>query len=313
MESICQVCQQKLKDTQGRPEGLHVDFFSCPQCGDYFVSKSVLSVLPGKLESEKDAGAKISHMLRQAYEYGEIPTLYTNTIVEILKRKLPNPREQADLFIRWLGKTIDGPGETIDVNSVTHKSILGAKSDAGFALIVKHLVDSGPLNGTTFDTMGASFGANVTLSFEGWDYYEDLNRGSSNYRKAFIAMKFGDQILDHIVDSVFKPFVKQAGFDLFKLDDEPKAGLIDDRLRVEIQSSQFLIADLSHDNPGAYWEAGYAEGLGKPVIYTCEKSKFEKEKTHFDTNHHLTIIWNSSNSRSHALSLKTRCLEIYFS
>lgn len=101
MESICQVCQQKLKDTQGRPEGLHVDFFSCPQCGDYFASKSVLSVLPGKLESGKDAGAKISHMLRHAYEYGEIPTLYTNTIVEILKRKLPNPREQADLLDGW--------------------------------------------------------------------------------------------------------------------------------------------------------------------------------------------------------------------
>lgn len=304
MESICQVCQQKLKDTQGRPEGRHVDFFSCPQCGEYFASKSVLSVLPAKLESEKDAAAKISNMLRQSYEYGQIPTLYTSTIDEILKRKLPNPREQADLFIRWLGKTIDGPGETIDVKSVTHKSIIGAKSDEGFALIVKHLVDSGLLNGFTSDTMGAPFGANVTLSFEGWDYYEHLSRGSSNYRKAFIAMKFGDKVLDHIVNSVFKPSVKRAGFDLFKLDDEPKAGLIDDRLRVEIQSSQFLIADLSHDNPGAYWEAGYAEGLGKPVIYTCEKSKFKKEKTHFDTNHHLTIIWNSENPDDAGKSLR---------
>ena len=110
--------------------------------------------------------------------------------------------------------------------------------------------------------------------------------------------------MDQIVDSVFKPSVKQAGFDLIKLDDEPKAGLIDDRLRVEIQSSQFLIADLSHDNPGAYWEAGYAEGLGKPVIYTCEKSKFETDKTHFDTNHHLTIIWGLDNPDHAGKSLK---------
>jgi len=35
-------------------------------------------------------------------------------------------------------------------------------------------------------------------------------------------------------------------------------------------------------NPGAYWEAGYAEGLGKPVIYTCEEAKFV-EASHFDT------------------------------
>lgn len=292
MESFCQVCKQKLKEIQSLPERRDGDFFSCPQCGDYCASRTALSVLPSKLESEKDAGAKISHMLRQAYEYGDIPTLYTTTIDEVLRRQLPNPREQADFFIRWLGKTLEGPGQMIDVDSVNHKSIIGAKSDEGFALIVKHLLENGMLNGHASDTMGAPFGANITLSFEAWDYYEVLIRGKTNYRKAFIAMKFGDQVLDKIVESVFKPSVKQAGFDLIKLDDEPKAGLIDDRLRVEIQSSQFLIADLSHDNLGAYWEAGYAEGLGKPVIYTCEKSKFVNEKTHFDTNHHLTIVWD---------------------
>ena len=38
-----------------------------------------------------------------------------------------------------------------------------------------------------------------------------------------------------------------------------------------IRDAKFVIADLTHDNNGAYWEAGYAEGLGKPVIYICEK------------------------------------------
>ena len=80
--------------------------------------------------------------------------------------------------------------------------------------------------------------------------------------------------------------------------------MIDDRLRVEIQSSDFIVADLTHDNLGAYWEAGYAEGLRKPVIYTCEKEKFEKEKTHFDTNHHLTIIWDKTDPLKAGESLK---------
>lgn len=304
MFTNCQVCKQKLKESKERPEGIDVDFFSCPQCGNYIASGSALSVLPSKLEKEKDAGAKISHILRQANEYGSTPTLYTNTIDEIIKRKLPNPKEQADLLIRCLGKALDGPGQMIDINSVDHRSIIGAKSDEGFALIVKHLIDNDMLEGHISDEMGSPFGAIITLSFEAWDYYEDLIRGKSNYRKAFIAMKFGDEVLNEIVDSTFKPSVKQAGFDLIKLDDEPKAGLIDDRLRVEIQSSQFLIADLSHDNPGAYWEAGYAEGLGKPVIYTCIKEKFEKDKTHFDTNHHLTIIWDPENPDDTGKSLK---------
>ena len=33
--------------------------------------------------------------------------------------------------------------------------------------------------------------------------------------------------------------------------------------------------------------------MGKPVIYTCEKSVFDDKDhaTHFDTNHHLTVVW----------------------
>jgi nucleoside 2-deoxyribosyltransferase len=106
-----------------------------------------------------------------------------------------------------------------------------------------------------------------------------------------------------LLDQVLKPAAKRAGFDLFKLDDRPKAGLIDDRMRVEIRASDFVVADLTHDNLGAYWEAGYAEGLGKPVIYTCKRSKFDSTKTHFDTNHHLTIIWDEADSEDAGLQL----------
>ena len=105
-------------------------------------------------------------------------------------------------------------------------------------------------------------------------------------------MKYGDSELDRIVREYFRPAVVSTGFELYRLDDIPKAGLIDDRLRVEIRTSRFLISDLTHENAGAYWEAGFAEGLGKPVIYTCEKAKFDSYKTHFDTNHHLTVIWD---------------------
>ena len=117
-------------------------------------------------------------------------------------------------------------------------------------------------------------------------------------------MKFGDEDLDNLLETILKPSVKQAGFELLNLNDRPRAGLIDDRMRVEIQASDFLVADLTHDNFGAYWEAGYAEGLGKPVIYICEKNKFEAQKTHFDTNHHLTIIWDKTSPKEAGEKLK---------
>jgi nucleoside 2-deoxyribosyltransferase len=106
-----------------------------------------------------------------------------------------------------------------------------------------------------------------------------------------MAMQFGDKELNHTVDRCFRPSVDRAGFDLRVLTDRQPAGLIDDQLRVSLRTSRFVIADLTHGNNGAYWEAGFAEGLGRPVIYTCRKAEWDERKTHFDTNHLVTIIW----------------------
>ena len=47
--------------------------------------------------------------------------------------------------------------------------------------------------------MGAPGRGQVTLSFKGWDYYTQLKQGGKTYRKAFMAMKFGDPTLDEIL------------------------------------------------------------------------------------------------------------------
>jgi hypothetical protein len=41
-------------------------------------------------------------------------------------------------------------------------------------------------------------------------------------------------------------------------------------------------------------EAGYAEGLDKPVIFVCEREKFDRAKTHFDTKHCTTVLWTGA-------------------
>ncbi len=121
-------------------------------------------------------------------------------------------------------------------------------------------------------------------------------------------MEYQDPELDRVVDDHFLPAVSLAGFTLRRLDDQPRAGLIDDRLRVEIKACRFLIADLSHGNRGAHWEAGYAEGLSQPVIYTCRDDVFNdpnhEHHPHFDTNHHLTVIWDPANIEDACRRLK---------
>jgi hypothetical protein len=213
------------------------------------------------------------------------PTLDSAVVQKILETaELPSPFEQADNLLRLIAERVDGPGELTTISYPQHQFIVGAKTEGGVRFLVGALMQRGLLTGKR--DQGWS---KVTPTLEGWQRYDELRRGTPTDRKAFMAMQFGDPELDHMFRGCFRRAVTQAGFTLSRLDDEPRAGSIDDRLRVEIQTSRFLIADLTNANNGAYWEAGYAEGLHKPVIYTCRSDAFDR--IHFDTSHLLTVKW----------------------
>lgn len=291
----CPVCKFAFAAVETDPSGRDAIKVDCAHCGIFGLTGSLHSTLPTLL-TQRDASPKLSHVIRKAHESGQYILVDTYTAEAVLANPLPRPREQADLLIQWLAVNSPGPGESIQVSYDSHGAIVGAKSHAGFSLLVDHLLSTDIATGPHTTFLSGESVAQIALTFAGWDAYENFRLGGNTYRKAFMAMKFGDADLDNFLGSCLKPAAKRAGFDLFKLDDRPKAGLIDDRMRVEIRASDFIIADLTHDNLGAYWEAGFAEGLGKPVIYTCERSKFEATRTHFDTNHHLTIVWDLSNT-----------------
>ena len=132
----------------------------------------------------------------------------------------------------------------------------------------------------------------INLTLKGWTEYEKEKRGKKAGNVGFIAMKFGNSSLETLIKVHIKPAVRDIGYELVDMRDVARAGIIDNLLRVQIRDSAFVLADLTDDNSGAYWEAGFAEGLGKPVIYLCEAAKFDEAKTHFDTNHSTTVVWD---------------------
>lgn len=290
--SQCPICLSDASSNghQSSGEGRYGEKFDCPRCGPFFASSSLLAILPHSLQGEETKRALLSHATRKMQR----ANLDTHIVEEILKGSLPSVFQQAENLVLWLGDHLNGPGETLDIDSAKYQSIVGSRTAAGLGFVLEHLFDTGMLTGHPVKTLSAPTSAvATTLTFEGWRWFDQLHRGAANSRRAFMAMKYGDATLDGVVDKAFRPALNKTGFTLHRLDDQPKAGLIDDRLRVEIRTSRFLIADLTHENAGAYWEAGFAEGLGKPVIYTCERSKFAESKTHFDTNHHLTVLWSA--------------------
>ena len=108
-------------------------------------------------------------------------------------------------------------------------------------------------------------------------------------------MQYGDEDLEAFAANHIKPVVTDTlYFALKDMRDISQAGVIDDLLRDALRKAKFVVADLTHGNNGAYWEAGFAEALDKPVVYICERERFNEVKTHFDTNHCTTVFWSSN-------------------
>lgn len=118
-----------------------------------------------------------------------------------------------------------------------------------------------------------------------------------NMEFGFMAMQFGEAQLEKIVDDHIKPTIQRSfNIEVNTARDIAQAGLIDEIIRDQIRKATFVLSDLTHGNNGAYWEAGFAEGVGVPVIYTCERRVFDQKRTHFDTNHLTTVFWSTDQS-----------------
>lgn len=309
MSEKCPVCNTDIPEPESSffDDGGKLESFSCPRCGDFKLNTKVLhpDILRDKiLNDDRIKIAKLSHWIRTRHEsllkegpddqrYRKAIVLDQDLVESILKNQRPSLKDQTDNFILWIGHHAETFDECVDVNKFAIVAIVGSATFEEFVFVFGYVKDEGLIRQRQgHDDIYLKAG----LSIAGWERYGDLKRATFDSHKAFMAMEYGHPDLDGLFRDVLKPAVSQTGFELFTLPERPKAGLIDDRLRVEIQTSRFLIADLTHENGGAYWEAGYAEGLGRPVIYTCEEEKFEKLKTHFDTNHHLTIKWNTGDT-----------------
>ncbi len=290
----CPICGEVIPDPQPRDYSDQHQF-NCHRCGR-FVATMITQTKISRLTWAQRA--LLSHRVRRMQRGGEYAVaVFENTWDSFrLDEPLPNAHEQADSLILWVGDNQISPETGAELSSPLVSAWIGANitpnaPTAGIGWLLRQqevisLILRGPsANGTEL----------LRLTMAGWARYQELKHQRVESRTAFMAMKFGDPELDGVVKDHFKPAVAQAGFELRLLTDSQPAGLIDDQLRVSLRRARFVIADLTHANNGAYWEAGFAEGLGRPVIYTCRKEEWEERKTHFDTNHMNTILWNPAN------------------
>jgi len=302
METRCRICGALLTSEPNKERYKDFTQYDCERCGQYAIENVFLH---GDIIDDYSYhhASVLSHRIRCMYQ-PEMKTVFVK-VKDLaswhLDDALPTPAEKLDKLILWMGEHQEAPWEEISINIPELSAILGDRIRPDVTLSfqeLRWLVNQKEAK-KFIESTSVTINKNplYALTFEGWNRYETIKNAEAQSRTAFMAMKF-DPELEIVVSKYFKPAVTKTGFELRLLTDGQPAGLIDDQLRVALRTSRFVLADLTHENKGAYWEAGFAEGLGKPVIYTCRKDVWDdfddngNRKIHFDTNHLVTIIWD---------------------
>ena len=149
-------------------------------------------------------------------------------------------------------------------------------------------------------------GANV-ISAQGWEHLEQSrNPKSGNRSDFFVAMAFRPHLVTAWEEGI-KPGAAAAGYVAKRVDSDHYIDKIDDRIMAGIRSSFGVIVDVTTQNAGAYFEAGFALGLGRPVVWTVHSDDIAK--VHLDTRQFNHIVWTDANDLK--TQLQTRLIAVF--
>ncbi|MHA1752116.1 MAG: hypothetical protein ACTSYZ_07075 [Candidatus Helarchaeota archaeon] len=275
MSDKCPVCQLN-SSVRGAPAGEDSVIIDCPRCGKFKMSGTAATsdftkYLPRHL---------LSGIIRNRYENGEKVFISTNDFKDAkYSIHIPkDPWDYIDLLLEHIYRKSGKIYKTTNFNINFDYPLLFAENPEEFKYYVDKSRELGfiePVNSEGY-----------RLAPEGWKRIPLIKTKKNN--NAFVAMWFDDSV-QKAWEKGIKPAIKETGYNPIRIDLQEHNEKICDRIIAEIKKSSFMIADFTGQRGGVYFEAGFALGLGIPVIWTCRDDDFDN--LHFDTRQYNHIKW----------------------
>lgn len=333
MNEHCSICKQELIDDPYYNDNITI--VNCPLCGKYMYPLSTEELL-GKLTPLEKDNLKIflfhNNGRRPAFigtdesysKYIESNPSRASSLVTLEKVHDWYPQtfaQRIDYILMCLGKHSHYVGEIVKFRFDDFCRLLFIHDErkdyshmqkelwTQIEYFCKYFKDKDyaiicpSTNGTT--NKKDDFRADCQLLTTGWSRIEEINRKNINNKKAFIAMKFGPET--EPLREAIKDGIKAAGYEPVIMNEVEHNKQIVPEMLYQIRNSKFVIAELSHHNNGAYYEAGYAFGVGKEVIHICSE-KALTDDLHFDVKQVNTITYKDDNLEELSEKIKHRII-----
>lgn len=303
----CLICNAPaLSSENPRNRVLSVE---CPRCGTYRADHYGVLALKGTDWSVEQIGAASGYLLRNAGMF-----LDSEGVVRLAAVTPPSVATKASRLLLEFGRLYLQPGISIAWNdwnvspglkmaaaiaaeNVTenhcNNSLIGklrwlGVASAGSAEELQWLVNE-CLRGEGFLSKGVSDGS-VVISPSGWNEINRLQEINVASGTGFVAMSFLPEF-DLLYSEGIEFGVNAAGYNAMRVDRTEHNNRIDDEIVANIKQSRFLVADFTLNRGGIYFEAGFAMGLGLPVIWLAREDQLGD--VHFDNRQYNFITWRN--------------------
>lgn len=211
---------------------------------------------------------------------------------EFLGRYPRTPLEFFDRALENLSLRLIHPTEPFVPNILTYREIFCEQTEG--AEMIRQLRQLGYISDTGYALSDPISGNNATgyvITSRGWQKIQQLKQPGQDSKQAFVAMWF-DRSHAHFYTDGIKPAIEADGeTKAMRIDGKEHNDHIDDQIIAEIRRSRYLVADFRGHRAGVYFEAGFALGLGLPVIWTCHKT--DLKDAHFDTRQYNHIAYET--------------------
>jgi hypothetical protein len=256
--------------------------------GCFEISRSACATLENGSQNQRLR--LTSWLIEQRLGGCECPVVTTKILTLVESRKPLSVHERADRLLRWLTTLSPYIGALARVIDGGNAQAIFAYSESlegkEVRFLAKYLDSCGWLDSYSVHTGGFD----TTISAKGYARLAELDTKHINSSQAFVAMWF-DYGMTEAYDNGLAIGIRKAGYKPMRIDRKDHNNKIDDELIAEIRHSKFLVADFTQGENSArgsvYYEAGFAHGLGIPVIFTYKKGS--EATNHFDTRQYNHI------------------------
>lgn len=285
---ICPICKLKDQRLINTSDAGERRTYGCARCGNFTITRTAET-----MAERKEIGHQLSSWIRDHYERKQDLAEINSNTLKTLESDLPKytPAEKQLILLRNIERKSEYPGFSVELHRNHDYPLAWASCPDEFLHYILSLIERKLLRTSHGSKINlGEWTLDVELTSDGWNYLEEKAKQSTTSTQAFIAMSFSEEIRS-VWENAIRPAVVKAGYKPYRVDSEPHIDRIDAKIMSEIKNSRFVVADVTGQKHGVYFEAGYALGLNLPVIWACNKEDINN--VHFDTRQYNHILWST--------------------